>query len=39
MYWLSMEPAHRVIFQGLTREIARRAEARERAGHRPPSPA
>ncbi len=32
MYWLSMEPAHRVIFQGLTREIARRAEARERSG-------
>jgi hypothetical protein len=23
----SMEPAHRVIFKGLTREIARRAEA------------
>jgi uncharacterized protein YbjT (DUF2867 family) len=27
LYWLSMEPAHRVIFKGLTREIARRAEA------------
>ena len=30
MYWLSMEPAHLVIFRGLTQEIARRAEARER---------
>jgi uncharacterized protein YbjT (DUF2867 family) len=39
MYWLSMEPAHLVIFQGLAREIARRAEARERSGHPPPSPA
>lgn len=35
MYWLSMEPAHRVIFQGLTREIARRAEAWERSGRNP----
>ncbi len=32
LYWLSMEPAHQVIFRGLTREIARRAETRERAG-------
>ena len=38
MYWLSMEPAHRVIFQGLTREIARRAEARERPGRHPAPP-
>ncbi|MFY9976113.1 MAG: SDR family oxidoreductase [Chromatiaceae bacterium] len=30
MYWLSMEPAHLVIFRGLTQEIARRAEGRER---------
>ncbi len=30
LYWLSMEPAHQVIFRGLTREIARRAEARGR---------
>lgn len=30
LYWLSMEPAHLVIFRGLTQEIARRAEARER---------
>ncbi len=27
LYWLSMEPAHRVLFKGLTQEIARRAEA------------
>ncbi len=26
-YWFSLEPAHRVIFKGLTQEIARRAEA------------
>jgi hypothetical protein len=26
-YWFSLEPAHRVIFDGLTREITRRAEA------------
>lgn len=32
MYWYSLEPAHRVIFDGLTREIARRAE---RAGSAP----
>jgi hypothetical protein len=25
-YWFSLEPAHRIIFSGLTREIARRAE-------------
>lgn len=35
MYWLSMEPAHLVIFRGLTREIARRAEACERSSRRP----
>ncbi|MFZ0791366.1 MAG: DUF2867 domain-containing protein, partial [Chromatiaceae bacterium] len=29
LYWLSMEPAHRVIFKGLTREIARRAKTGE----------
>lgn len=28
-YWFSMEPAHRVIFKGLTKEISRRAEALE----------
>lgn len=27
LYWLSMEPAHQVIFRGLSREICRRAEA------------
>ncbi len=27
MYWYSLEPAHRVIFKGLVREISRRAEA------------
>lgn len=26
LYWYSLEPAHRVIFTGLTREICRRAE-------------
>jgi uncharacterized protein YbjT (DUF2867 family) len=26
-YWFSLEPAHKIIFTGLTREIARRAEA------------
>jgi uncharacterized protein YndB with AHSA1/START domain len=30
MYWYSLEPAHLVIFKGLTREICRRAEAEER---------
>jgi uncharacterized protein YbjT (DUF2867 family) len=30
-YWFSMEPAHLVIFKGLTREISRRAEALEAA--------
>lgn len=25
-YWFSLEPAHKIIFTGLTREIARRAE-------------
>jgi hypothetical protein len=29
MYWFSLEPAHLVIFKGLTREICRRAEAME----------
>ena len=29
-YWFSLEPAHQVIFKGLTREIARRAEVSER---------
>lgn len=29
MYWLSMEPFYQVIFSGLTREICRRAEARQ----------
>jgi hypothetical protein len=28
MYWYSLEPAHRVIFDGLTRAIAERAEHR-----------
>ncbi len=28
-YWYALEPAHRVIFKGLTREICRRAEALE----------
>ncbi len=32
MYWLSLEPAHLVIFKGLTREICQRAEALEQAG-------
>lgn len=27
LYWFSLEPAHRLIFDGLTREIAARAEA------------
>jgi uncharacterized protein YbjT (DUF2867 family) len=31
-YWYALEPAHRVIFGGLTREIALRAEALERGG-------
>jgi hypothetical protein len=26
MYWYSLEPAHRIIFDGMTREIARLAE-------------
>jgi hypothetical protein len=38
MYWLSMESAHLVVFQGLTREIARRAAACERSGGRRPTP-
>jgi hypothetical protein len=29
MYWYSLEPVHRIIFNGLTREICRRAEAVE----------
>jgi uncharacterized protein YbjT (DUF2867 family) len=35
MYWYSLEPAHRIIFDGLTREICRRAEQAE---HRLPAP-
>jgi uncharacterized protein YbjT (DUF2867 family) len=31
LYWYSLEPAHRVIFSGLTREICARAEAEEHA--------
>jgi uncharacterized protein YbjT (DUF2867 family) len=27
IYWYSLEPAHRVVFDGMTREITRRAEA------------
>jgi len=30
MYWLSLEPAHLVIFKGLTREICQRAEVLDR---------
>ena len=30
MYWLSLEPAHLVIFKGLAREICQRAEVLER---------
>jgi len=30
-YWFSMEPAHLVIFKGLTKEISRLAEALEAA--------
>ncbi len=30
LYWFALEPAHRLIFDGLTREIARRAEALEK---------
>jgi hypothetical protein len=29
MYWYSLEPAHRVIFDGMTREIARLAEKQQ----------
>lgn len=29
LYWYSLEPAHRVIFNGLTREICARAETEE----------
>jgi uncharacterized protein YbjT (DUF2867 family) len=29
LYWYSLEPAHRIIFDGLAREICRRAEAAE----------
>lgn len=28
-YWFSLEPAHKIIFRGLTQEICRRAEALE----------
>ena len=31
-YWYSLEPTHRIIFKGLTREISKRAEALERRG-------
>ncbi len=31
MYWYSLEPAHRVIFSGMTAEICRRAEREETA--------
>jgi uncharacterized protein YbjT (DUF2867 family) len=31
-YWFSLEPAHQVIFNGLTREISARAEAAEGIG-------
>jgi hypothetical protein len=30
LYWLSMEPAHRTIFKGMTRAICRRAETATR---------
>lgn len=30
-YWYSLEPAHRLIFSGLTREISARAEALDKA--------
>jgi hypothetical protein len=30
LYWYSLEPTHRVVFDGLAREIGRRAEAAER---------
>jgi uncharacterized protein YbjT (DUF2867 family)/uncharacterized protein YndB with AHSA1/START domain len=32
LYWYSLEPMHRIVFKGLTREICRRAE---RDQHRP----
>lgn len=32
LYWLSLEPAHGVIFKGLTRAIAARAEGVDRPG-------
>jgi uncharacterized protein YbjT (DUF2867 family)/uncharacterized protein YndB with AHSA1/START domain len=32
LYWYSLEPIHRIVFKGLTREICRRAE---RDQHRP----
>ena len=31
MYWYALLPFHDLLFRGITREIARRAEARERA--------
>jgi hypothetical protein len=34
-YWFSLEPAHKIIFTGLTREIARRAEALAQDAPRP----
>ena len=30
-YWYALEPAHKLIFKGMAREICRRAEAREPA--------
>ena len=35
LYWFSLEPAHRVIFDGLTREICRRAEDAQRRMQKP----
>jgi hypothetical protein len=41
LYWYALEPAHGLIFGGLTREICRRAEDSEHAadGHAPGSDA
>ncbi len=38
-YWYALEPAHRVIFKGLTREICRRAEALEASARSAAPPA
>ncbi len=35
LYWFSLEPAHRLIFGGLTREVCQQAELADR---RPPKP-